>query len=239
MMIAFLVIICSLNVAMSFKSSTIQGKQTMRSQKVSLTRLFRKVYHNDDGTFDITTAPKLNFNENYYRVLEVDSNCDQKVLKKQFLKMIFKYHPDRIPFDDPDTELKLVRNQQTMVINCAYKGVKNDELRANYDKKNPEPIRVSSSTLGGFGGKKVVLSEEEIEQKRQDKMIEDELKKAKKAEELKNKADKKGSSEKKKMAEMKKNSDLKKAKKDEQIEETKQRRAAEQIRNEQKSSDSS
>jgi hypothetical protein len=38
---------------------------------------------------------------------------------------------------------------------------------------------------------------------------------------------------------MKKNSDLKKAKKDEQIEETKQRRAAEQIRNEQKSSDSS
>ncbi len=224
---------------MSFKSPRIQLKQTIHSQEGSQTKLFRKIYHNDDGTFDVTTAPKLDFNENYYRVLEVDSNCAQKTLKKQFLKMIFKYHPDRIPLDDPDTELKLVRNQQTMVINCAYKGLKDDELRATYDQKNREPIRVSSSTLGGFGGKKVTLSAEEIEQKRQDKMIEDELKKAKKEEEKKKSAEKKGSSEKKKMAEMKKNSDLKKEKKNQQMEETKERRAAEQIRNEQKTSDTS
>jgi curved DNA-binding protein CbpA len=240
MMLAFLFVICSLNIIMSFKSPRIQLKQTIHSQEGSQTKLFRKIYHNDDGTFDVTTAPKLDFNENYYRVLEVDSNCAQKTLKKQFLKMIFKYHPDRIPLDDPDTELKLVRNQQTMVINCAYKGLKDDELRATYDQKNREPIRVSSSTLGGFGAKKAVnLSAEEIEQKRQDKMIEDELKKAKKEEEKKKSAEKKGSSEKKKMAEMKKNSDLKKEKKNQQMEETKERRAAEQIRNEQKTSDTS
>jgi len=60
------------------------------------TRLFKRIYHNDDGTFDIDSAPKLSFNENFYRVLEVDSNCSQKDLKKSFLKMIFTYHPDRI-----------------------------------------------------------------------------------------------------------------------------------------------
>jgi len=60
------------------------------------TRLFKRVYHNDDGSFDVDSAPKLSFNENFYRVLEVDSNCSQKDLKKSFLKMIFTYHPDRI-----------------------------------------------------------------------------------------------------------------------------------------------
>jgi hypothetical protein len=59
-------------------------------------RLFKRVYHNDDGSFDVDSAPKLSFNENFYRVLEVDSNCSQKDLKKSFLKMIFTYHPDRI-----------------------------------------------------------------------------------------------------------------------------------------------
>lgn len=62
----------------------------------STTRLFKRVYHNDDGSFDVDSAPKLSFNENFYRVLEVDSNCSQKDLKKSFLKMIFTYHPDRI-----------------------------------------------------------------------------------------------------------------------------------------------
>lgn len=61
MIISFMVIVCSLYVAVSFKSPPI------RSPKISHTRLFRKIYHNDDGTFDVTTAPKLDFNENYYR----------------------------------------------------------------------------------------------------------------------------------------------------------------------------
>jgi len=40
------------------------------------------------------------------------------------------------------------------VINSAYKSLKDDEVRLEYDKRNREPIRMSSSTTGGFGKKK-------------------------------------------------------------------------------------
>ena len=40
------------------------------------------------------------------------------------------------------------------VINSAYKSLKDDEVRFEYDKRNREPIRMSSSAAGGFGKKK-------------------------------------------------------------------------------------
>lgn len=40
------------------------------------------------------------------------------------------------------------------VINSAYKSLKDDEVRFEYDKRNREPIRMSSSAMGGFGKKK-------------------------------------------------------------------------------------
>ena len=115
-MIAFLAISCNV---CSFK---IAFNKFLSTQAPSSFRLYKKVYHNDDGTFDITSAPKLDFNENYYRVLEVDSNANQKSIKKSFLKMIFKYHPDRIGREAENADdLIALRNQQTMVINCAYR----------------------------------------------------------------------------------------------------------------------
>jgi len=40
------------------------------------------------------------------------------------------------------------------VINSAYKSLKDDEVRLEYDKRNREPVRMSSSSAGGFGKKK-------------------------------------------------------------------------------------
>lgn len=40
------------------------------------------------------------------------------------------------------------------VINSAYKSLKDDEVRLDYDKRNREPIRMTSSKAGGFGKKK-------------------------------------------------------------------------------------
>lgn len=140
----------------------------------------------------------LDFNENYYRLLGVDSNAPAKAIKKQFLKQIFTYHPDRVGKDDESAEeLIALRNQQTMVINSAYRVLKDVTLRAEYDMRHREPVRVKSSTSsGGFGGKeKVVLTPEEVAQKAHDKAVEDERKKelkekSKRESDLKKRADK-------------------------------------------------
>lgn len=38
--------------------------------------------------WDPRMAPKLDFNEDYYKVLEVDPSCDEKHLKKGYYKMV-------------------------------------------------------------------------------------------------------------------------------------------------------
>lgn len=44
-------------------------------------------------TWDIKSAPKLDFDEDYYKVLEVDSKIDYKDLKKAYYSIVFIYHP--------------------------------------------------------------------------------------------------------------------------------------------------
>ena len=64
-------------------------------------------------TWDIKSAPKLDFDEDYYSVLEVDSKIAAKDLKKAYYSIVFIYHPDR-KLDVADKELA---NKQMMVIN--------------------------------------------------------------------------------------------------------------------------
>ena len=45
--------------------------------------------------WDPKKAPKLDFNEDYYSVLEVDSVATSQELKKAYYKIVFKYHPDK------------------------------------------------------------------------------------------------------------------------------------------------
>lgn len=85
----------------------------------------------DDMTWDPSSAPKLDFNEDFYTVLEVDVTVTAKELKKAYYKMVFKYHPDNRK-DASEDEKKLC-NQQMMVINNAYRILKEDNLRQTYD----------------------------------------------------------------------------------------------------------
>lgn len=90
--------------------------------------------------WDPKAAPKLDFDEDYYSVLEISEKCDSNQLKKQYYKLVFKYHPDN---KKSDTEKELC-NRQMMVINNAYKVLKEENTRAQYD---------SQRAIGNFGKK--------------------------------------------------------------------------------------
>ena len=85
----------------------------------------------DDMSWDPTSAPKLDFDEDFYAVLEVEVTATAKELKKAYYKMVFKYHPDNRK-DASEDEKKLC-NQQMMVINNAYRILKEGDLRQKYD----------------------------------------------------------------------------------------------------------
>ena len=84
-----------------------------------------------DLNWDSKAAPKLDWNEDYYSVLECDVSVDGKELKKGYYKLVYKYHPDNI--ENQDTQD--LCNKQMMVINGAYKILKNPLLRSLYDKQ--------------------------------------------------------------------------------------------------------
>lgn len=106
-----------------------------------------------DAWPDINSAPKLDFKENYYSILECDATSKPRALKKAFYKMVKLYHPDSHPNDE---EKKALCIKQMMVINQAYATVTDATLRAEYDKKNRRPYRAKSkSSGGGFGAPNV------------------------------------------------------------------------------------
>eukprot|EP01041_Mallomonas_annulata_P012118 gene12118-25424_t len=84
-----------------------------------------------DMNWDPNSAPKLNFDEDYYSVLEIPPECTPQELKKKYLKLVFQYHPD----NKENEQSKNLANKQMMVINNAYKILKDSEKRAEYDRK--------------------------------------------------------------------------------------------------------
>ena len=81
--------------------------------------------------WDPKSGPKLDFNEDYYSVLDVEVTVDMKDLKKAYYKLVFKYHPDNIENESS----KSMCNKQMMVINGAYRILKNINLRVMYDRQ--------------------------------------------------------------------------------------------------------
>jgi curved DNA-binding protein CbpA len=89
----------------------------------------------NEMNWDPKMAPKLDFNEDYYSVLEVPDSIDPKDLKKAYYKIVFQYHPDRKSTE----EEKSLCNKQMMVINNAYKILKDPTTRKEYDiKRKPK-----------------------------------------------------------------------------------------------------
>lgn len=107
-----------------------------------------------DMNWDPKSAPKLDFNEDYYSILEIDPEITSKDMKKAYYKIVFKYHPD----NKEGQEQKELCNKQMMVINAAYKVLKDGDTRAIYDRKRKmgvygEAAKAGKATGGSSNGK--------------------------------------------------------------------------------------
>jgi molecular chaperone DnaJ len=84
----------------------------------------------------------------YYQVLEVGRDADEKAIKKAYRRLAMKYHPDRNP-DDASAEEKFKE------VNRAYEILSSTEKRAAYDRFGHAGVDAASmggAGHGGFGG---------------------------------------------------------------------------------------
>jgi hypothetical protein len=74
------------------------GIQNKKIANIQNAKCFIKLYAKsaaDEMNWDPNEAPKLNFDEDYYSVLEVSPDSTPQEIKKKYLKLVFKYHPDK------------------------------------------------------------------------------------------------------------------------------------------------
>jgi molecular chaperone DnaJ len=82
----------------------------------------------------------------YYEILGVSKNTDEKEVKKAYRRVAMKYHPDRNP-DDPDAEDKFKEATE------AYDVLMDSEKRAAYDQYGHAGVDPNmGGGAGGFGG---------------------------------------------------------------------------------------
>ena len=79
----------------------------------------------------------------YYEVLGVDRNADEKTLKSAFRKKAMQFHPDRNP-DDPAAEAKFKE------VNEAYGILSDGDKRAAYDRMGHRAFEQGGMGGGGF-----------------------------------------------------------------------------------------
>ena len=81
----------------------------------------------------------------YYDVLGLDRQADEKEIKKAYRKMAMKYHPDRNQ-GDPEAE------ERFKEINEAYEILGNSEKRKRYDQFGHAGVGGAGQGFGGFSG---------------------------------------------------------------------------------------
>ena len=86
------------------------------SNEVSTTERSGKIY------------PKLDFNEDYYSVLEVSPTIPASDLKKAYYKMVFKYHPD----NKVGEEVKALCNKQVIFLLIANQYIQENIFKYVY-----------------------------------------------------------------------------------------------------------
>ncbi len=83
----------------------------------------------------------------YYEVLGVDRNADDKTIKKAYKRLARKYHPDLNPDNKEEAEAKFKE------VNEAYDVLKDPQKRARYDQLGPDAFNsMGSGGAGGFDG---------------------------------------------------------------------------------------
>jgi len=81
----------------------------------------------------------------YYELLGVTRECDEKTLKSAFRKLAMQYHPDRNP-DNKEAE------QRFKEIGEAYEVLKDPQKRAAYDRYGHAAFENGGRGQGGFSG---------------------------------------------------------------------------------------
>lgn len=92
--------------------------------------------------------------KDYYKILGVSRNVDEKELKKAFRKLAQQYHPDKNP-GDKEAERKFKE------INEAYTILSDPEKRQKYDQFGPQWEQYTRNS--GGGGQTRTMSPEEFE----------------------------------------------------------------------------
>jgi len=82
--------------------------------------------------------------KDYYQILGVSRNADERALKKAYRKLSMKYHPDRNK--DPKAKDKFIE------ISTAYEALSDPKKREIYDKFGEEGLKQQEQGGGGPGG---------------------------------------------------------------------------------------
>src|SRR5262245_20400787 len=83
-------------------------------------------------------------NSDYYKILGVDKNADDKEIKKAYRKLARQYHPDMNP-GDANSEKKFKE------INEAYEVLSDADKRAKYDQFGPNFQQYQGGPQGAGG----------------------------------------------------------------------------------------
>lgn len=84
----------------------------------------------------------------YYKVLDISKDADEKTIKKAYRTQTLKYHPDKYKGTDLTPEQIESKMQE---INLAYEVLSNKELREQYDRGH-DPNNPHAGSGGGGAG---------------------------------------------------------------------------------------
>lgn len=86
----------------------------------------------------------------YYAILGIDKNADEKEIKRAYKKMAMKYHPDR---NSESEESKKMSEKKFIDVNDAYTVLSDPKKRSMYDQ-GVDPLNPEEAQGGGmhFGG---------------------------------------------------------------------------------------
>ena len=113
--------------------------------------IFSVVLNNLDHSRPNNTGDKLSEKRDYYEVLEVSKDADDKELKKAFRSLARKYHPDKNDSSDADEKFKEIQE--------AYAVLSDSEKRRNYDRFGHNVPGGSPFGPGGFQGFNINLDD--------------------------------------------------------------------------------
>lgn len=94
--------------------------------------------------------------ESYYSILGVTQNDTIEEIKKAYLRLAQKYHPDR--YQDPDEKQKA--HEQFSKLTESYRVLSDEELRVEYDKsldKGVKPKEVARETQAKNAFKRAIV----------------------------------------------------------------------------------